>query len=99
MYYTIADATWRQGLIPIVRGGLESGAYQIGDPKRLYDTVLEVIDTRAGRVLAARVLDDWVSSVLPDGTAVTASEDAEGNVVLEFLRPLFKIEPGDSGER
>jgi hypothetical protein len=91
VFTLIADRNWRAGLVPIVQDGRTAG-YRPGDPEKIYDTVIEVIDLRTSRVLVSQRINAYVSRVMPDGTVLTGRHDADGFEYLEFFRPTF-VEP------
>jgi hypothetical protein len=61
----VADRDWRSGL----RAGsaLHPGMFQPTDFAAYFDTVIEVIDPRAGHVIATRRVDDFLAAFVDEG--------------------------------
>ncbi|HEX8276194.1 MAG TPA: hypothetical protein VF615_26380 [Longimicrobiaceae bacterium] len=52
-----------------------------------FDTILEVLDPRSGRLLAQRRFEQSISEFVGDGSmVVTRREDADGNIVVDVWR-------------
>jgi hypothetical protein len=85
VFTLIADRNWRAGLVPIIQDGRTTG-YRPGDPEKIYDTVIEVIDLATSRVLVSQRINSYVSRVIPDGTVLTGRHDADGFEYLDFFR-------------
>jgi hypothetical protein len=65
----VADPKWRSaGLRPANRDYHRSGWEQRFQRDRYYDTIIEVIDSRRGRVIAAARTDRYIEYILPGGT-------------------------------
>lgn len=57
------------------------------DANREFDTILEVLDPRTGRLLAHRRFGQSISEFIGDGSLLTTRrEDAEGNIVIDVMR-------------
>jgi len=81
----VADPQWRDGAGPLRRA--DGGEYMpIHDRQRVYDTIVEVIDVNAGRVLARRRFDGTVDIPIGAGLFAGVRETAEGAPYLELWR-------------
>lgn len=56
---------------------------------REYDTIIELIDTRTGRLLASRRFDEAMSQLLPGGRVQRYVEDADGEPSVEIWQLAF----------
>ena len=54
--------------------------------ERMFRTVVEVLDPKAGRVVARRQLDEWIIAALPEGRAVVYTVDTNDIPRLRVVR-------------
>lgn len=92
VFVLVADANWRGGLEPLTRDGVTIG-FQVGDPGRLFDTIVDVIDTSTGQLVASRRLDSYVSWVGEDGEIVVGGREPDGTEYLQFTRAVLRGAP------
>ncbi len=76
---------WRAALPKMGPGVTEIASRQIMYEK-LYRTTVEVIDPRTARVVAQRVLDEWIVAALPDNRAAAYSVDENGTPRISILQ-------------
>lgn len=78
----VPDSNWRR---TVTR---PSGAQhmQIRDPQEYYDTVLEALDARTGRLLASVRLPQYVRQFVADNEIGTVVEDSDGIPRLQLWR-------------
>jgi hypothetical protein len=80
----VADPSWRSaGLRPANRDYHGTKWETRFQPDRYYDTIIEVIDTRRGRVITAARTDRYIEYILPGGTMGVYREiDGEPSLVM-----------------
>jgi hypothetical protein len=73
----LADRNWRDGLRYETNedGG---GGYAIANAERYYDSILDVIDPRTGRLVTSRRFDAMLSVLTDDGLAIGVRADEDG---------------------
>jgi hypothetical protein len=82
---SVADAHWTQGSAPQGRReptGVLSGA----EKSKYYDSIIEVLDPQAGRLIASTRFGELLTSVPNSDLVYTYREDAEGNVLVDLWR-------------
>jgi hypothetical protein len=85
----VADRNWHRGLGPARGGELARAWYPVDDWSRVYDTMVEVFDSRTGRLVASQRIDQFVAALPTDGRVATiALHDEQPRVVL--YRALVK---------
>jgi hypothetical protein len=86
---TAADPRWERGLGPPRPG---SPARVIADPDKVYDTILEAIELRTGKLVAAARMDPSYSSVVEPGVILHVRETAGGWKKAELMKVVFEPE-------
>lgn len=74
VFVNVAAPTWREGW-PRTTGETRVSAFA---QEKMFRTVVEVLDPRAGRAVARRQLDEWIIAALPGERAVIYSVAADG---------------------
>ena len=77
VFARIAAEAWREGWAKVDPNAHEIPGNQIAMEK-LFRTAVEVIDPRAGRVVASRVVDAWIIGALPHSRAAACQLDSLG---------------------
>ena len=72
VFISVAAPTWREGS-PKSAGEMRLSAFA---REKMHRTVVEVIDAKAGRVIARRQLDEWIIAALSGGRAAVYTVDA-----------------------
>jgi hypothetical protein len=80
LYWRVAHAGTGPALIQASR------ADRLHDHRRLYDTVVEVLDPATGKIRARGYVDAYVVTVLPDGRAVFYRRDANDGAAVGIYR-------------
>jgi hypothetical protein len=84
---TLADARWK-ATAPRMPSGKEGGVVDLGDIDRYVDTVIEVIDPRAGKLVAQRRFDQAIGGFTNGGNLLMSfRERPDGVVAIEVWRP------------
>jgi hypothetical protein len=81
----VARPGWREGLPKLAPGVIEVSSRSISY-ERIYHTVIEVIDPRAGTVLARKQLNEWIVTLLPDGRVASYNVDIDGIPIISISR-------------
>jgi hypothetical protein len=81
-FVSVAAPTWWDAW-PRDQGELRVVAF---NREKMYRTTIEVIDPKAGRVIARRQLDDWIISTLPGDRAVIYMVNDDGFPRLRIVR-------------
>jgi hypothetical protein len=89
VFINVASPSWRDGW-PRARGEFRASAFSY---ERLYRTLVEVIDPKAGRVLVRHQLNEWVATTLPGGRAAIYSVDANDIPRLRIVQLRFEGKP------
>jgi hypothetical protein len=87
----VPDSRWS----PPPQRGMPQG--ERGPPivwDREYDTILEVINTRTGQLLATRRFDEMLRNILPGGYVAHYREDADVQPFLDVWQVTFSTIPG-----
>lgn len=66
---TVADRKWRRNLRP-ARRGVGATRYEPSHPDGIFDTVIEVVDLKRGRLLASQRTSQFLWAFLGDGLVV-----------------------------
>ena len=82
VFTRVAAPTWREGW-PKGTGDMRISAFS---QEKMFRTVVEVLDPKAGRVIARRQLDEWIIAALPEGRAVVYAVDADDIPRLRVVR-------------
>jgi hypothetical protein len=77
VFVLVAAPTWREAWPPEAAKRREVPAEKMAYGK-LFRTTVEVIDPKAARVIARRMLNRWVIAVLPGGRVASYVEDSAG---------------------
>jgi hypothetical protein len=77
LFVSVADANWRP------RSGAEAGRHAT---RNVFDTLLEVIDSKTGQLLSVTRLDDFVVPVSGCLCGATFTEDTDGFIRTTILR-------------
>ncbi len=77
VFVRVAAPSWRDGWRRVARDAREVSAQQVS-LEEMFRTTVEVIDPRAGRVIARRALDFWVTAALPNRRAAVYGVDPNG---------------------
>jgi hypothetical protein len=81
----VADPEWKESLIrQAERPGHEKNGLTYQDPSDYYDMLLEIIDPRAGRLLASHRMDQLLGSTGEPGLFLQMTED-------QFGEPGFRL--------
>jgi hypothetical protein len=73
----LADKDWKAGLREVRHENGGSG-YELANAERHFDSILEVIDPRTGRLVSSRRFDAMLSFLTDDGLAIGARADDDG---------------------
>jgi hypothetical protein len=88
-FTNVADANWRKAWPPEAATQREVLGSRI-DYTQLFDTMVEVIDTKTRRVVARTRLPEYAISVLPGARLAVYREDADGFPLIEILQMSVK---------
>ncbi len=88
---TVADPDWESAFERSDRA--QEGVEFSGDLNRYFDTVIEVIDLAAGRVLASRKVDDYLIVFASDDLVVSSRLTAEAIPKIDIWRVRLTPEP------
>ena len=81
-FVAVAAPTWREGW-PKDEGEFRVAAFSM---EKMYRTMVEVLDLKAGQVIARRQLDYWIIGTLPEDRAVVYTVSADGFPRLRIVR-------------
>ena len=82
---TVADTGWRRGLVANPRGRGEN-ALRLIDPNKYFDSVMEVIDLKAGKLVASTRFDQWLNDLISPNQAASYEEDKNLNPKIVVWR-------------
>ena len=87
---TVADRNFAKALDPRPIKMEGETVYRILDDASMFDTVIEAIDTKSGRVVARTRIDDWFLRWTAPGEYLTYKESEEGFPVVQIWRAQLK---------
>lgn len=76
----VPNSSWREALVPVTNAGI--AGYVPEAYNGVYDTVIEVIDTEQGRVVARERTEAFVSGFTTDGRLVVFDGPTEGGRLI-----------------
>ena len=93
VFVSVPSENWPSAWPPARPGLVEVPVSRVAYEK-LYRTAIEVIDPRAGRVVARAFTDAWIYAVLPKNRAVTYATTASGRPIVSVVS--LAIDRGES---
>ncbi len=94
----VADPEWTEGAIVTRRNGTGPiVSWRPDRADRLFDSMIEVIDTHSNTLLKSVRFDGYISQLLPGGLAVVPRADDDGVEYLDILKLDWLPTPSDGG--
>jgi hypothetical protein len=85
VFVAVAAPTWREG-VPRLEPGQREVSVDAFANEKLYDTMVEVIDPVAGRLIVSTRLDRYIVSSLPGGRAAIYDTTNDGEPYVQIVQ-------------